>query len=56
MSLEARAISGLSEREQELEKSLLDTWDARLVEYDTERFPFNRANNGTTHVSGRSAA
>jgi len=42
MSSEARAKPALSKREQELEKSLLDTWDAKLVEYDRERFPFNR--------------
>ena len=42
MSSEARAKPALSKREQELEQSLLDTWDAKLVEYDTERFPFNR--------------
>lgn len=42
MSSEVREKAAMSEREQALESSLRDAWDAKLVEYDTERFPFNR--------------
>jgi sporadic carbohydrate cluster protein (TIGR04323 family) len=42
MSISTQGVSQLNEREERLQQSLLSAWDAKLVEYDSEQFPFDK--------------